>query len=56
MSKRLFQIITDSSADMTEQYYNQNDVICIKLGFTLNEENYLGAGFKKGRTHLHKPW
>lgn len=47
MSERKFQIITDSSADMTEQYYKENDVICVKLGFTLNGENYLGADGKE---------
>lgn len=46
MSKRVFQIFTDSGADMSEQYYAQNDVICIKLGFTINGENYLGADGK----------
>ncbi len=46
MSKRKFQIFTDSSADMTKEYYAQNDVICIKLGFTINGENYLGEDGK----------
>ena len=46
MQKRAFQIFTDSSADMTNTYYTQNDVICINLGFTVNGENYLGADGK----------
>ena len=46
MQKRAFQIFTDSSADMTNAYYTQNDVICINLGFTVNGENYLGADGK----------
>ena len=46
MSKRKFWIFTDSSADMTEQYYAENGVTCINLGFTLNEKNYLGSDGK----------
>lgn len=46
MSKRNFQIFTDSSADMPENYYAENGVTCINLGFTLNGENYLGADGK----------
>ena len=29
MSKRLFQIVTDSSADMPAEYYTENDVVCV---------------------------
>ena len=46
MQKRVFQIVTDSSADMPEHYYKQNGVICINLGFTINGENYLGVDGK----------
>ncbi len=31
---------------MPEEYYAQNGVTCMKLGFTLNGENYLGADGK----------
>lgn len=42
--KRAFDIITDSSCDMPEEYYKENDVTCVKLGFTMNNVNYDGEG------------
>ncbi len=42
MAQRLFQIITDSSSDMTEEYFENNGIDCVNLGFTLNGENYCG--------------
>ncbi len=40
--KRNFEIITDSGADMPENYYVERGVDCIRLGFTMNGVNYGG--------------
>ncbi len=40
--KRSFEIITDSGADMPENYYTERGVDCVKLGFTMNGVNYGG--------------
>lgn len=42
MAKRLFHIVTDSSSDMTKEYFEANAVDCVNLGFTLNGVNYCG--------------
>lgn len=46
MEKRQFQIVTDSSSDMTNEYFTANGVECVNLGFTLNGENYCGEDGK----------
>lgn len=40
--EKKFDIITDSSCDMPEEYLQTNDVVCVKLGYTLEGENYEG--------------
>ena len=40
--KRKFDIITDSGCDMTETYLKEHGVVCVKLGFTMNNVNYEG--------------
>ena len=42
MKKRKFDIITDSGCDMPTSYLQENDVVCVKLGFTMNNVNYEG--------------
>lgn len=42
MQQRLFKIVTDSAADMPAEYYEANGVVCLKLGFSLKGESYLG--------------
>ncbi len=42
MKERAFDIYTDSSCDMTEEYLKENGVFCVKLGYTMGEENYEG--------------
>jgi len=46
MAQRKFKIITDSSADMPEEYYVSHDVEALSLGFFLNGETYLGEDGK----------
>ena len=41
MEKR-FDIVTDSACDMPEEYLSQHGVVCVKLGYTMGEENYEG--------------
>lgn len=40
--ERKFDIITDSGCDMPEAYLKENDIVCVKLGFTMNNVNYEG--------------
>lgn len=40
--KRTFDIITDSGCDMPEAYLHENEIVCVKLGFTMNNVNYEG--------------
>ena len=40
--KRKFDLITDSGCDMPEEYLKEKDVVCIKLGFTMDNINYGG--------------
>lgn len=47
MAKRLFEIVTDGSCDMTEEYLERNGVDCIQLGFTMNGVNYGGEDGEK---------
>lgn len=39
---RLFEIITDSGCDRTEEYLKENGVELVKLGFTMDGKNYCG--------------
>ena len=38
--QRLFDIVTDSCADMPEAYYAEKGVERVKLGFTMQNVNY----------------
>ena len=40
--KRHFDVITDSGCDMPKWYFTENDIVCVKLGFTMNKINYEG--------------
>ena len=42
MQKRTFDIVTDSSCDMPESYLKEHGIDCVKLGFTMNNDNYEG--------------
>lgn len=44
---RLFEIVSDSSCDMTEEYCRKNQVECVNLGFTMNNVNYGGEDGEK---------
>lgn len=44
MQNRKFDIITDSSCDMPAQYLQEREIVCVKLGFTMNNVNYEGDG------------
>ena len=47
MEKRQFAIVTDSSCDMPASYLQEHGVVCVKLGFTMNNVNYEGEGGEK---------
>ena len=47
MEKRKFDIITDSGCDMPASYLQEHDVVCVKLGFTMNNVDYEGEGGEK---------
>ena len=47
MEKRKFVIITDSSTDMPEEYYEAHQLDCVRLGFTLKDENYEGENGRR---------
>ena len=40
--QRKFDIITDSGCDMPADYLQEKGVVCVKLGFTMNNVNYEG--------------
>ena len=42
MEKRLFEIVTDSSCDLPEEYYKEHGLECIHLGFLMDGTNYEG--------------
>ena len=42
MTKRKFDIVTDSGGDMPKEYYEKHGVKCVPLGFTMNNVNYEG--------------
>ena len=47
MNKRKFEIVTDSGADMPKDFYEKNNLICVPLGFTMNNVNYEGEHGEK---------
>ena len=40
--ERKFDIITDSGCDMPQEYLEKYGVVCVRLGFTMNNVNYEG--------------
>lgn len=42
MKNRKFDVITDSGCDMPASYLQEHGVICVRLGFTMNNVNYEG--------------
>ena len=42
MQNRQFDIVTDSSCDMPKAYYEEHNVECVNLGFTMDNINYGG--------------
>lgn len=40
--EREFAIITDSGCDMPVEFFRENKIICVKLGFTMQNVNYEG--------------
>lgn len=54
MQKRLFDIVTDTACDMTEEYLKTHGVDYLKLGFTMNNVNYGGEdGEKMGEKEFY---
>ena len=47
MGKRQFAIVTDSSCDMPESYYQEHSVEVVNLGFMMNDVNYGGEEGEK---------
>lgn len=47
MTKRKFEIITDSGCDMPKEYLDEHNVDCVPLGFTMNNVNYEGENGEK---------
>jgi DegV family protein with EDD domain len=45
--KRLFEIVTDSCADMPEEYYLEKKIECVKLGFAMSGAHYGGDDGEK---------
>lgn len=42
MKQRRFQIITDSGCDQPKEYFQQNNVECLRLGFVMDGVEYYG--------------
>ena len=42
MTKRKFQIVTDSACDMQQEYLKEHEIECIRLGFNMDNVNYEG--------------
>jgi len=42
MAERNFQIITDSGCDQTNEYFQEHNVECLKLGFVMGGVEYFG--------------
>ena len=40
--ERKFDVIVDSACDMPEEFLREHDVTCVRLGFTMENENYEG--------------
>ena len=47
MENRKFDIITDSSCDMPQDYLQAHGVACVNLGFTMDNVNYAGESGEK---------
>lgn len=47
MTKRTFDIVTDSGCDMPSAYLEENQIECVRLGFTMNNVNYEGENGEK---------
>ena len=47
MKKRAFDIVTDSGCDLPEEYYQENGLDVVSLGFTMNNVNYGGEDGEK---------
>jgi DegV family protein with EDD domain len=45
--ERKFAIISDSSSDMPESYFKENNIECVSLGFLMDNELYLGDDGKQ---------
>jgi len=45
--ERKFAIVTDSSSDLKEEYFAENDVACVNLGFMMNGISYNGEDGEK---------
>ena len=47
MTKRKFDIVTDSACDMPPAYFTEKQIECVHLGFTMNNVNYEGENGEK---------
>lgn len=47
MKNRKFEIVTDSSCDMSKEYLQTHKIECVNLGFTMNNVNYEGENGEK---------
>ena len=47
MIKRNFKIVTDSACDMSEEYYVEHDITCVRLGFNMDNVDYEGEEGEK---------
>ena len=45
--KRKFDIVTDSGCDMPSAYFSENQIECVRLGFTMNNVHYEGQNGEK---------
>ena len=45
--KRKFDIVTDSGCDMPSSYFSENQIECVRLGFTMNNVHYEGENGEK---------
>lgn len=44
---RKFDILVDSACDMPKSYLDEHEIVCVKLGFTMNNVNYEGESGEK---------
>ena len=47
MNERKFAIVADSACDMPKAYFENNQIECVNLGFTMNNVNYEGENGEK---------